>query len=88
MNRLKTLLLVLIIYFQYYLWIGKNGIIDYKKVNSYIVIQKIKNKNLKIFNKKILKEIYLLKNKECNTSENFLIEKSLLSCIKKYDKNI
>lgn len=61
MKILNLTLLLLILFSQYSLWIGKNNIIDIFKMNYKIKIQKNKNNNLNKINTILSKEIFFLK---------------------------
>lgn len=48
---------ILLIFLQYHLWFGKNGIIEYRQVSADIVTQKEVNHKLVLRNQKIFTEI-------------------------------
>ena len=50
-------LLILLVWFQYALWVGKNGVLDYQDVRQDIVIQKEVNERLKARNSAMFAEI-------------------------------
>ncbi|VEA75335.1 Cell division protein DivIC (FtsB) stabilizesFtsL against RasP cleavage [Salmonella enterica subsp. arizonae] len=47
MGKLTLLLLALLVWLQYSLWFGKNGIHDYSRVNDDVVAQQATNAKLK-----------------------------------------
>lgn len=57
MGRLTLLLLVLLGWFQYSLWLGKNGIHDLVRVKRDIATQKRNNMQLKVRNDQLFAEI-------------------------------
>lgn len=57
MGKLTLLLLVLLGWLQYSLWLGKNGIHDYVRVNDDVEVQKINNGKLKSRNDQLFAEI-------------------------------
>ncbi|QCI16084.1 septum formation initiator family protein [Buchnera aphidicola] len=62
MKTLKMFLLCLLIWLQYSLWFGKNGILDYIKIYKKVKIQKKNNDDLDIRNNQIMKDIENLNN--------------------------
>ncbi|MDU6434824.1 MAG: septum formation initiator family protein, partial [Pantoea sp.] len=50
MGKLTLLLLVLLGWLQYSLWLGKNGIHDYTRVNDDVAVQQANNAKLKARN--------------------------------------
>lgn len=57
MGKLTLLLLALLSWLQYSLWLGKNGIHDYARVNKDIVTQRGNNTKLKARNDLLFAEI-------------------------------
>ncbi|MCU4136816.1 septum formation initiator family protein [Buchnera aphidicola (Sitobion miscanthi)] len=57
MKTFKMFLLFLLLWLQYSLWLGKNGILDYIKIYEKVAMQKKKNECLDMRNKKIILEI-------------------------------
>ncbi|NIG62987.1 MAG: cell division protein FtsB [Serratia symbiotica] len=57
MGKLTLLLLVLLSWLQYSLWLGKNGLHDYARVNKDIVAQRGNNAKLKARNDQFFAEI-------------------------------
>jgi len=57
MGRLTLLLLVLLGWLQYSLWLGKNGIHDYTRVNDDVAVQQANNAKLKARNDQLFAEI-------------------------------
>ncbi|MCP1065967.1 cell division protein FtsB [Serratia symbiotica] len=57
MGKLTLLLLALLSWLQYSLWLGKNGIHDYVRVNEDIVAQRSNNAKLKARNDLLFAEI-------------------------------
>ncbi|MBF1996418.1 cell division protein FtsB [Serratia symbiotica] len=57
MGKLTLLLLALLSWLQYSLWLGKNGIHDYVRVNEDIVVQRGNNAKLKARNDLLFAEI-------------------------------
>lgn len=57
MKTFKMFLLFLLLWLQYSLWLGKNGILDYIKIHEKVAMQKKKNECLDMRNKKIILEI-------------------------------
>jgi cell division protein FtsB len=57
MEKLTLLLLALLSWLQYSLWLGKNGIHDYVRVNEDIVAQRSNNVKLKARNDLLFAEI-------------------------------
>jgi hypothetical protein len=47
MGKLTLLLLALLVWLQYSLWFGKNGIHDYSRVNDDVARSKLQTRNLK-----------------------------------------
>ena len=47
MGKLTLLLLAILVWLQYSLWFGKNGIHDYTRVNDDVAAQKLQTRNLK-----------------------------------------
>lgn len=73
MNKLKVILTVLLIWAQYTLWFGKNGVLEQQRIYNDIFLQKKDNATLTIKNKNLITEINDL-------SKN-------LEAIKKHKKN-
>ncbi|VAX77101.1 Cell division protein FtsB [Serratia symbiotica] len=57
MKKLTLLLLALLSWSQYSLWLGKNGIYDYVRVNEDILAQRGNNIKLKARNNQLFAEI-------------------------------
>lgn len=57
MGKLTLLLLMLLGWLQYSLWLGKNGIHDYIRVNEDLVIQQVNNAKFKARNDQLFAEI-------------------------------
>ncbi|NJD00700.1 cell division protein FtsB [Candidatus Erwinia dacicola] len=57
MRKLTLLLIVLLGWLQYSLWLGKNGIHDYTRVNEYVAVQQAHNAKLKARNDQLFAEI-------------------------------
>lgn len=57
MGKLSLILLALLIWLQYSLWFGKNGLQDYSNVKSSVTIQQAKNVSLKTRNDQLAAEI-------------------------------
>ncbi|GKW25255.1 cell division protein FtsB [Pectobacterium polonicum] len=57
MGKLTLLLLILLGWLQYSLWLGKNGIHDYVRVNDDVVVQLGNNAKLKDRNEQLFAEI-------------------------------
>lgn len=57
MGKLTLLLLALLIWLQYSLWFGKNGIYDYSRVDSDVAANKSTNAKLKVRNDRLFAEI-------------------------------
>ncbi len=57
MGKLKLLLLALLVWLQYLLWFGKNGVHDLMKVRSDVVAQENHNSKLKARNDQMFAEI-------------------------------
>lgn len=57
MGKLTLLLLVLLGWLQYSLWLGKNGIRDYVRVNEDVAAQQGSNTKLKARNEQLFAEI-------------------------------
>ncbi|MFI8415236.1 cell division protein FtsB [Serratia sp. NPDC078593] len=57
MGKLTLLLLVLLGWLQYSLWLGKNGVHDYVRVNNDVAAQKGNNAKLKARNDQLFAEI-------------------------------
>lgn len=47
MGKLTLLLLAILVWLQYSLWFGKNGIHDYTRVNDDVAHSKLQTRNLK-----------------------------------------
>ncbi|QCI21135.1 cell division protein FtsB [Buchnera aphidicola (Hyperomyzus lactucae)] len=62
MRLLKIFLLSLLIWLQYSLWLGRNGIVDYMKIHKKVIIEKKNNANLDIRNNQIILDIKNLNN--------------------------
>ncbi|WP_045139673.1 cell division protein FtsB [Pantoea agglomerans] len=56
-GKLTLLLLVLLGWLQYSLWLGKNGIHDYTRVNDDVAVQQANNAKLKSRNDQLFAEI-------------------------------
>lgn len=57
MKKITSLLLALLSWLQYSLWMGKNGILDYTRVNEDVAAQRSKNAKLKERNDLLFAEI-------------------------------
>ncbi|ARJ42606.1 cell division protein FtsB [Pantoea alhagi] len=57
MGKLTLLLLALLVWLQYSLWLGKNGIHDYTRVSDDVVVQQASNAKLKARNDQLFAEI-------------------------------
>lgn len=57
MGKLMLLLLVLLVWLQYLLWFGKNGLYDYMWVNDDVIVQQVINVKLKVCNDQLFVEI-------------------------------
>ena len=57
MGKLTLLLLAILVWLQYSLWFGKNGIHDYTRVNDYVAAQQATNAKLKARNDQLFAEI-------------------------------
>ncbi len=57
MGKLTLLLLALLVWLQYSLWFGKNGIHDYSRVNDDVVAQQATNAKLKARNDQLLPKL-------------------------------
>ena len=57
MGKLTLLLLALLVWLQYSLWFGKNGIHDYSRVNDDVAAQQATNAKLKARNDQLFAEI-------------------------------
>ncbi|MDR7344524.1 MAG: cell division protein FtsB [Pantoea sp.] len=57
MGKLTLLLLALLVWLQYSLWLGKNGIHDYTRVSDDVVVQQAGNAKLKARNDQLFAEI-------------------------------
>ncbi len=57
MGKLTLLLLVLLGWLQYSLWLGKNGIHDYTRVDQDVAVQQASNAKLKMRNDRLFAEI-------------------------------
>ncbi len=57
MGKLTLLLLVLLGWLQYSLWLGKNGVHDYTRVNDDVAVQQANNAKLKARNDQLFAEI-------------------------------
>lgn len=57
MGKLTLLLLVMLCWLQYSLWLGKNGIHDYKHVSQDVALQQANNARLKARNDQLFAEI-------------------------------
>ena len=55
MGKLTLLLLALLVWLQYSLWFGKNGIHDYSRVNDDVAAQQATNAKLKARNDQLFK---------------------------------
>ncbi|CAM3624729.1 cell division protein FtsB [Rouxiella silvae] len=57
MGKLTLLLLIILGWLQYSLWLGKNGIHDYVRVNDDVEVQQASNSKLKSRNDQLFAEI-------------------------------
>ena len=57
MGKLTLLLLALLIWLQYSLWFGKNGLHDYSRVSDDVAAQQATNAKLKARNDQLFAEI-------------------------------
>ena len=57
MGKLTLLLLALLVWLQYSLWFGKNGLHDYSRVNDDVTAQQATNSKLKARNDQLFAEI-------------------------------
>jgi cell division protein FtsB len=57
MGKLTLLLLALLVWLQYSLWFGKNGLHDYSRVNDDVTAQQATNAKLKARNDQLFAEI-------------------------------
>lgn len=57
MGKLTLLLLAILVWLQYSLWFGKNGIHDYSRVNDDVAAQQATNAKLKARNDQLFAEI-------------------------------
>lgn len=57
MGKLTLLLLALLCWLQYSLWLGKNGLHDYTRVNDDVAVQQASNAKLKARNDQLFAEI-------------------------------
>lgn len=57
MGKLTLLLLALLGWLQYSLWLGKNGVHDYVRVNDDVAVQQDSNAKLKARNDQLFAEI-------------------------------
>ena len=57
MGKLTLLLLAILVWLQYSLWFGKNGIHDYTRVNNDVAAQQATNAKLKARNDQLFAEI-------------------------------
>ncbi|MGK3606054.1 cell division protein FtsB, partial [Klebsiella variicola] len=57
MGKLTLLLLALLVWLQYSLWFGKNGLHDYTRVNDDVTAQQATNAKLKARNDQLFAEI-------------------------------
>ncbi|SQI97642.1 cell division protein FtsB [Klebsiella oxytoca] len=57
MGKLTLLLLALLVWLQYSLWFGKNGLHDYSRVNDDVSAQQATNAKLKARNDQLFAEI-------------------------------
>ncbi|MCG8707306.1 cell division protein FtsB [Brenneria sp. 4F2] len=57
MGKLTLLLLIILGWLQYSLWLGKNGIHDYVRVEDDVVVQQANNAKLKARNEQLFAEI-------------------------------
>ena len=57
MGKLTLLLLAILVWLQYSLWFGKNGIHDYTRVNDDVAAQQATNAKLKARNDQLFAEI-------------------------------
>ncbi|MDR0806478.1 MAG: cell division protein FtsB [Enterobacteriaceae bacterium] len=61
MKKFMLLLIILLGWLQYSLWLGKNGVHDYVRVQEDLVVQQENNAKLKLRNERLLAEISDLK---------------------------
>ena len=64
MGKLTLLLLAILVWLQYSLWFGKNGIHDYTRVNDDVAAQQATNAKLKARNDQLFAEIDDLNGEE------------------------
>lgn len=57
MGKLTLLLLAILVWLQYSLWFGKNGVHDYVRVKDDIELQQVANNHLKTRNSRLVAEI-------------------------------
>lgn len=57
MGKLTLLLLAILVWLQYSLWFGKNGIHDYTRVNDDVAAQQATNAKLKARNDQLLPKL-------------------------------
>jgi len=57
MGKVTLILLALLAWLQYSLWLGKNGIHDYVRVNDDVANQQVSNSKLKARNDQLFAEI-------------------------------
>lgn len=60
MGKLTILLIVLLGWLQYSLWLGKNGMQDFVRIQGNIKIQRMNNEALKLRNNQLIAEIHNL----------------------------
>ncbi|QCO70970.1 septum formation initiator family protein [Buchnera aphidicola] len=71
MKTLKIFLFSLLLWLQYSLWLGKNGIIDYIKIYKKVVMQKKNNEFLEMRNNQIILEIKNFHNHINNNKKKY-----------------
>lgn len=59
MGKLTLLLLAILVWLQYSLWFGKNGIHDYSRVNDDVAAQQATNAKLKARNDQLLPKLMI-----------------------------
>lgn len=57
MGKLTLIMLALLVWLQYSLWFGKNGIHDYTSIKNHVDQQQVKNTSLKVRNDQLTAEI-------------------------------
>lgn len=71
MKTLKIFLFSLLLWLQYSLWLGKNGIIDYIKIYKKVAMQKKNNEFLEMRNNQIILEIKNFHNHINNNKKKY-----------------